>query len=220
YSIDGDVTAEVVYVNYGVPKDYEELETRGVDVKGKIVLARYGGSWRGIKPKVAFEHGAVGCLIYSDPRDDGYFQGDTYPKGAFRNESGAQRGSGADKAGFPGGPAHARRRRDEGREPPRPQGRADAREDSRPAALVGRRAAVSEGSLGPRRARGVARRAALHVSPRARSPDGSPEARVRLADGAGARRPRGAEGLGASGRVDSARKPLRRVGERRAGPDQ
>ncbi len=104
YSIDGDVTAEVVYVNYGVPKDYEELETRGVDVKGKIVLARYGGSWRGIKPKVAFEHGAVGCLIYSDPRDDGYFQGDTYPTGAFRNESGAQRGSVADMPVFPGDP--------------------------------------------------------------------------------------------------------------------
>jgi N-acetylated-alpha-linked acidic dipeptidase len=104
YSIDGDVTAEVVYVNYGVPKDYEELEARGVDVRGRIVLARYGGSWRGIKPKVAFEHGAVGCLIYSDPRDDGYFQGDAYPKGAFRNESGAQRGSVADMPVFPGDP--------------------------------------------------------------------------------------------------------------------
>ena len=104
YSIDGDVTAEVVYVNYGMPKDYEELEARGIDVRGRIVLARYGGSWRGIKPKVAFEHGAVGCLIYSDPRDDGYFQGDEYPKGAFRNESGAQRGSVADMPVFPGDP--------------------------------------------------------------------------------------------------------------------
>ncbi|MFI5198570.1 MAG: M28 family metallopeptidase [Thermoanaerobaculia bacterium] len=104
YSIDGDVTAEIVYVNYGVPKDYEELETRGVDVKGKIVLARYGGSWRGIKPKVAAEHGALGCLIYSDPRDDGYFEGDVYPKGAFRNEHGAQRGSVADMPVFPGDP--------------------------------------------------------------------------------------------------------------------
>ncbi|MFI5196983.1 MAG: transferrin receptor-like dimerization domain-containing protein [Thermoanaerobaculia bacterium] len=104
YSIDGDVTAEVVYVNYGVPKDYEELEARGVDVKGKLVLARYGGSWRGIKPKVAAEHGAVGCLIYSDPRDDGYFAGDVYPKGAFRSEYGAQRGSVADMPVFPGDP--------------------------------------------------------------------------------------------------------------------
>ena len=73
--------APLVYVNYGVPEDYEELERRGIDVKGTIVIARYGGSWRGIKPKVAAEHGAVGCLIYSDPRDDGYFQGDVFPEG-------------------------------------------------------------------------------------------------------------------------------------------
>jgi N-acetylated-alpha-linked acidic dipeptidase len=104
YSIDGDVTAEVVYVNYGVPKDYLELESRGIDVKGKIVLARYGGSWRGIKPKVAAEHGAVGCIIYSDPKEDGYFQGDVYPKGAFRSDRGAQRGSVADMPVFPGDP--------------------------------------------------------------------------------------------------------------------
>jgi N-acetylated-alpha-linked acidic dipeptidase len=96
YSIDGDVTGELVYVNFGVPGDYEELERRGVDVKGKIVIARYGGSWRGIKPKVAAEHGAIGCLIYSDPHDDGYFQGDAYPKGGWRPEQGAQRGSVAD----------------------------------------------------------------------------------------------------------------------------
>jgi N-acetylated-alpha-linked acidic dipeptidase len=104
YSIDGDVTGELVYVNYGVPKDYEELEQRGIDVKGKIVIARYGGSWRGIKPKVAAEHGAIGCLIYSDPRDDGYFQGEVYPKGAYRNERGAQRGSVADMPLYPGDP--------------------------------------------------------------------------------------------------------------------
>jgi len=104
YSIDGDVTAQVVYVNYGVPRDYDELALRGIDVKGKIVIARYGGSWRGIKPKVAAEHGAVGCLIYSDPRNDGYFQGDVYPKGAWRSEMGAQRGSVADMPLFPGDP--------------------------------------------------------------------------------------------------------------------
>jgi N-acetylated-alpha-linked acidic dipeptidase len=104
YSIDGDVTGQLVYVNYGVPRDYEELEQRGIDVKGKVVLARYGGSWRGIKPKVAAEHGAVACLIYSDPRDDGFFQGDVYPKGAWRNEWGAQRGSVADMPVFPGDP--------------------------------------------------------------------------------------------------------------------
>jgi N-acetylated-alpha-linked acidic dipeptidase len=104
YSIDGDVTAPLVYVNYGVPRDYDELAERGIDVKGKIVIARYGGSWRGIKPKVAAEHGAVGCLIYSDPRNDGYYQGDVYPKGPWRNENGAQRGSVADMPLFPGDP--------------------------------------------------------------------------------------------------------------------
>ncbi|HSP13672.1 MAG TPA: transferrin receptor-like dimerization domain-containing protein [Thermoanaerobaculia bacterium] len=93
YSIDGDATGDLVYVNYGIPADYDQLEQRGVDVKGKIVIARYGGSWRGIKPKVAAEHGAIGCIIYSDPRDDGYYQGDVYPKGSYRNDSGAQRGS-------------------------------------------------------------------------------------------------------------------------------
>lgn len=104
YSIDGDVTGDLVYVNYGVPKDYEVLARNGVDVKGKIVLARYGGSWRGIKPKVAAEHGAIGCIIYSDPREDGFFQGDDYPKGAFRNQHGAQRGSVADMPLYPGDP--------------------------------------------------------------------------------------------------------------------
>lgn len=93
YSADGDVTAEVVYVNYGMPADYERLKELGVDVKGKIVIARYGAGWRGIKPKVAYEHGAMGCLIYSDPRDDGYYQGDVYPVGPYRPEFGAQRGS-------------------------------------------------------------------------------------------------------------------------------
>lgn len=93
YSRDGDVTGELVYVNYGIPKDYEELALRGVDVKGKIVIARYGESWRGVKPKVAAEHGAIGCILYSDPSGDGYFQGDVYPKGGWRNEYSAQRGS-------------------------------------------------------------------------------------------------------------------------------
>ena len=104
YSIDGDVTGDLVYVNYGIPADYDVLERNGVDVKGKIVIARYGGSWRGIKPKVAAEHGAVGCIIYSDPRDDGYYQGDVYPKGAYRNDMGAQRGSVMDMPVHPGDP--------------------------------------------------------------------------------------------------------------------
>jgi N-acetylated-alpha-linked acidic dipeptidase len=104
YSIDGDVTGELVYVNHGVPRDYEELERRGIDVRGKVVLARYGGSWRGIKPKVAAEHGAIGCLIFSDPAEDGYVHGETYPRGGFRPELGAQRGSVADMPLYPGDP--------------------------------------------------------------------------------------------------------------------
>jgi N-acetylated-alpha-linked acidic dipeptidase len=104
YSIDGDVTAPLVYVNYGVPKDYEELDRLGVSVKGAIVIARYGNSWRGIKPKVAAEHGAVGCIIYSDPRDDGYFEDDVFPNGPMRNENGVQRGSVLDAPIYPGDP--------------------------------------------------------------------------------------------------------------------
>ena len=104
YSPDGDVTGDLVYVNYGVPKDYEELARRGIDVRGKVVIARYGGSWRGIKPKVAAEHGAIGCIIYSDPKDDGYYQGDVYPQGAYRNDHGAQRGSVADMPLYSGDP--------------------------------------------------------------------------------------------------------------------
>lgn len=104
YSADGDVTGELVYVNQGVPADYEELDELGISVKGKIVIARYGGSWRGIKPRLAQEHGAIGCIIYSDPKDDGYYQGDVYPKGPFRNENGVQRGSVMDIPLYPGDP--------------------------------------------------------------------------------------------------------------------
>jgi N-acetylated-alpha-linked acidic dipeptidase len=104
YSPDGDVTAPLVFVNYGVPEDYERLDRLGVSVKGAIVIAKYGQSWRGIKPKVAAEHGAVGCLIYSDPADDGYHAGDVYPKGAFRPAEGVQRGSIMDMPLYPGDP--------------------------------------------------------------------------------------------------------------------
>jgi len=104
YSIDGDVTAPLVYVNYGVPEDYEQLERLVVSVKGKIVIARYYHSWRGIKPKVAAEHGAVGCLIYSDPHEDGFVQGETFPEGAYRPPDGVQRGSVADMPYYPGDP--------------------------------------------------------------------------------------------------------------------
>jgi N-acetylated-alpha-linked acidic dipeptidase len=105
YSPDGDVTGELVYVNYGLPEDYAELEKMHISVKGKIVIARYGHSWRGIKPKVAAEHGAIGCLMYSDPHDDGYFQGDVFPAGPFRPSEGVQRGDIADEAAtWPGDP--------------------------------------------------------------------------------------------------------------------
>jgi N-acetylated-alpha-linked acidic dipeptidase len=101
---DGDVTAPVVYVNYGLPADYEALARRGIDVKGKIALARYGGGWRGLKPKLAQEHGAVGTLIYSDPANDGYATVETYPNGGGRPDSGVQRGSVADMTTYPGDP--------------------------------------------------------------------------------------------------------------------
>ena len=104
YSIDGDVTAPLVYVNYGRPQDYEDLDRRGISVRGAIVIARYGASWRGIKPKVAAEHGAVACLIYSDPRDDGYFVDDVFPDGPMRNKNGVQRGSVLDMPLYPGDP--------------------------------------------------------------------------------------------------------------------
>ena len=104
YSADGDVTAELVFVNYGLPEDYEKLAAMGIDVKGKIVIAKYGHSWRGTKPKVAQEHGAIGCIIYSDPKDDGYAQGDVYPKGPYKSEYGVQRGSVQDMVIYPGDP--------------------------------------------------------------------------------------------------------------------
>ena len=105
YSPSGDVTGEIVYVNFGVPADYETLDKLGISVKGKIVLVRYGGSWRGIKPKVAAEHGAIACLIYSDPHEDGYFQGDVYPDGPFRGAGMIQRGSVMDMPRYPGDPS-------------------------------------------------------------------------------------------------------------------
>ncbi len=104
YGADGDVTAELVYVNQGMPDDYAELERQGVSVQGRIALARYGGGWRGLKPKLAYEHGAVGCVIYSDPHDDGYGAGDVYPTGGYRPPDGVQRGSVLDLTLYSGDP--------------------------------------------------------------------------------------------------------------------
>ncbi|HEY4989541.1 MAG TPA: transferrin receptor-like dimerization domain-containing protein [Opitutaceae bacterium] len=104
YGADGDVTADLVYVNFGMPEDYAELERRSIVVKGRIVIARYGGGWRGLKAKLAQEHGALGCIIYSDPHEDGYWAGDVYPKGGYRPEDGVQRGSVADITQYSGDP--------------------------------------------------------------------------------------------------------------------
>jgi N-acetylated-alpha-linked acidic dipeptidase len=104
YGGDGDVNGKLVYVNYGMPDDYKLLARLGVDVAGKIVIARYGHGWRGLKPKLAQQHGALGCIVYSDPRDDGYFQGEIYPAGAFRPPQGVQRGSVADMPIYSGDP--------------------------------------------------------------------------------------------------------------------
>ena len=180
YSGDGNVTGEVVYVNYGMPADYDKLKELGVDVKGKIVIARYGAGWRGIKPKVAYEHGAIGCLIYSDPRDDGYYAGDVYPGGPYRPEFGAQRGSVMDMpvhAGDPltpgwGSEAGGKKNRIEDSQtilkiPVLPISYGDARAD--PAAAQGQgRAERMEG------------RAAVHVSRRPRSRAGAHEPALRV----------------------------------------
>jgi N-acetylated-alpha-linked acidic dipeptidase len=104
YQGDGDVTAPLVYVNYGMPDDYKTLQRLGVNVKGKIVITRYGGGWRGLKPKLAYEHGAIGCIIYSDPGNDGYAVDDTYPSGPMRPLHGIQRGSVSDISLYPGDP--------------------------------------------------------------------------------------------------------------------
>jgi N-acetylated-alpha-linked acidic dipeptidase len=104
YGADGDVTAELIYVNYGMPADYIELGRRGLDVRGKIVITRYGGGWRGLKAKLAQEHGALACIIYSDPHEDGYWAGDIYPKGGYRPEDGVQRGSVEDMTLYTGDP--------------------------------------------------------------------------------------------------------------------
>ncbi len=104
FSPDGDVTGEVVFVNYGVPEDYRLLDSLGISVRGRIVIAKYGRSWRGIKPKVAAERGAIATIIYSDPKDDGFFVGDVYPKGSMRPWTGVQRGSVMDMPTHPGDP--------------------------------------------------------------------------------------------------------------------
>ena len=104
YSIDGDVTAPLVYANYGRVEDYDQLERMGISTRGAIVLVRYGQIFRGVKAKIAFEHGAAGCLIYSDPKDDGFAQGAVFPNGPMRPSDGVQRGSVEDLGSAAGDP--------------------------------------------------------------------------------------------------------------------
>lgn len=106
YSGQGDATGEVVYVNYGLIEDYAQLDSLGVSVKGKIAIARYGRSFRGIKAREAEKHGAIALLIYSDPQDDGYDVGDVYPDGPMRNANGVQRGSILNPDGDPSTPGY------------------------------------------------------------------------------------------------------------------
>ena len=143
YSADGDVNGRLVYVNYGVPEDYEQLERMGISVKGAIVIARYGVSWRGIKPKVAAEHGAIGCLIYSDPREDGYFQGEVFPHGPYRPPDGVQRGSVMDMPLYPGDPLTPGIGRHRQCQAPAAEGGAHHHENPRAADFLRRRAAAA-----------------------------------------------------------------------------
>ena len=112
FSTDGDVEGELVFINYGRPEDHALLERYGISLKGKIAIAKYGKSWRGIKPKLAAEKGAIGTIIYSDPADDGYVVGDTYPEGPYKHETGVQRGSVMDMPTYPGDVFNTRRWRD------------------------------------------------------------------------------------------------------------
>ncbi len=181
YQGDGDVTAPVVYLNYGMPADYDALEQRGISVKGKIVLARYGGGWRGLKPKLAQEHGAVGCLIYSDPADDGYGDGDIYPKGGARPPNGVQRGSVVDMTMYPGRSADARHRRHQECQAPDPRDGAHHPQDPGAPDLLCRRNQDHDRIGRPGRHRQGARRAADRLPlGRHRRGDGASRGQVRL----------------------------------------
>ena len=220
YSADGDVTAPLVYANYGVPEDYEQLAKMGISVKGKIVITRYGHSWRGIKPKLAYEHGAVGCLIYSDPRDDGYFEGDVFPEGAVPPRAGRAARQRDGDGEIPGRSGNARLGRDAGVEAARAQGRDEPAEDSGAPDFVRRRRAAAEGARRPDGADRLARRAADHLPGRPGTGERAPGGEVGLEGRARLRRHREDPRQHAAGSVDRARQPLRRLGERRVRSDQ
>ena len=216
YAADGDITADLVYVNYGSPDDYRVLARMGVDVKGKIVIVRYGQIWRGLKVKLAAEHGAIGAIIYSDPADDGYGPGDTYPAGGWRPGEGVQRGSVLDmpvRAGDPltpyvGADEHAKRLAIGDAEtlmkiPAIPISYADAKPFL----------AALGGQVVPRSWRG-ALPITYHPGP---GPARAPIGAVGLEPEAALRRDRHPEGLGASRRMGDPRQPSRRLGVRRLG---
>ena len=214
YSIDGDVTAPLVYVNQGVREDYERLDRMGVSVKGAIVIARYGGAWRGIKPKVAAEHGAIGCIIYSDPRDDGYAPGEVFPKGAFRPEQGVQRG-GVNDTFYSGDPLTpgVGATKDAKRLPIK-----DNPEITKIPVMpisYGGRAAATRSYWRPDRPPRMARQPADHLPRRAGPGESAPQGLVELGHQAGLRRDRPHSRLGISRPVDHSRQPSRCVGERR-----
>ena len=166
YSPDGDVTAPLVYVNYGVVADYEELARHGVSVKGAIVIARYGQSWRGIKPKLAAEHGAIGCIIYSDPADDGYTQQLPFPKGPMRPARRRAARQRVGRSALSRRPAYSGSSRDQRCQAAQAGGCAIPGQNSRAPHLVRRRAAAARGPRRSRRARELARSSASHLSHR------------------------------------------------------
>ena len=185
YGADGDVTGELVYVNHGMPDDYKELERQGISVKGRIVLTRYGGGWRGLKPKLAYEHGAVGCLIYSDPRDDGYGAGDVYPKGGYRPRDAVQRGSVQDLTLYSGDPLTPGVGATAGAKRLAIKDAKTHAEDSRAADLVRRCRAAARRPRRARRAASLARRLAADLPHRSRTGAGAHEGASRT----GPRRP-------------------------------
>ena len=165
YSADGDVTAPLIYVNYGNRDDYEELDRLGISVKGAIVIARYGEGWRGVKPKVAAEHGAIGCIIYSDPRGDGYFKGEEYPgwRMAVRERRATRQRHGY---GLPRRSLDPGRRRNRKCQAAGAQGREDHHRHSGTADFIRRCSAASLGAQGPGGAGEMAGRAADDLSRR------------------------------------------------------
>ena len=173
------MTAPLVYVNYGNRDDYEQLDRLGVSVKGAIVIARYGEAWRGIKPKVAAEHGAIGCIIYSDPKEDGYFHGDDYPEGGWRPSEGVQRGSVMD-TDYPGDPLTPGVGADPGAKRLAIKDAQDHHQNPCAAHFVRRRSALSLRLAGPGRTGKLARRTAHHLPRRSRPGAGSSQSHVEL----------------------------------------